>query len=569
MMATKVPPKRKDDKVIIHFDYDCFYASVFEAENPALKGLPFAVQQKQIIVTCNYEARRRGLRKLQLVREAKKVCPDVVIELGEDISRFRDVSKDLYRFIQSYSWNGKVEKLGFDEVWMDVTDVVNYNMELLNQNSLPDSFFQLSPDDPTNGFAFDASSVAGHTYPANMLVVRDAPNELTLRLVLGSHLAMHIRHQLEHQKGYGSTAGITTSKLLSKLVGNQNKPKGQTTLIPSSGEFEGSNVARFMDQHEIRKVPGIGSKLARKLRAFVSGQEDGEVTVGEVRQHPKVYPEALEKLLQGQGLPRGIGIKIWDLLHGMDETEVGEAQTVPHQISIEDSYIRLDTMASVLKELNTLACSLIERMRIDLLDEHWPSENTGQRTQPRWLAQPRTIRLSTRLRPPQTAGNVIRPMNRASRSAPLPSFLLNSTESANVLAERLVNETLVHLFRRLHPPKTTWCLTLLNLAVTNMNNPSHGGRDIGSMFRLQEASVPEPHPRSSKDASNEEGDGLLPPLQEDDADDRSGGDWSEGEEEVDAAEFVRCDDCGMRMLSFAVTAHRRYHDSVSASLMET
>lgn len=35
--------KRKDDRVILHFDYDCFYASVFEAENPALKSLPLAV----------------------------------------------------------------------------------------------------------------------------------------------------------------------------------------------------------------------------------------------------------------------------------------------------------------------------------------------------------------------------------------------------------------------------------------------------------------------------------------------------------------------------------------------
>ena len=59
-------------------DYDCFYAAVFEKENPALKSLPFAVQQKQIIVTCNYEARRRGLYKLQLVHDAKQKCPEVM-----------------------------------------------------------------------------------------------------------------------------------------------------------------------------------------------------------------------------------------------------------------------------------------------------------------------------------------------------------------------------------------------------------------------------------------------------------------------------------------------------------
>jgi hypothetical protein len=38
---------------------DCFYASVFENESPHLKTRPLAVQQKQIVVTCNYVARER------------------------------------------------------------------------------------------------------------------------------------------------------------------------------------------------------------------------------------------------------------------------------------------------------------------------------------------------------------------------------------------------------------------------------------------------------------------------------------------------------------------------------
>lgn len=89
---------------------------MFEVKNPSLKNQPFAVQQKQIIVTCNYEARRRGLHKLQLITDARRICPEVIIELGEDISRFRDASKELYTFLKSFSWNDKVERLGFDEV---------------------------------------------------------------------------------------------------------------------------------------------------------------------------------------------------------------------------------------------------------------------------------------------------------------------------------------------------------------------------------------------------------------------------------------------------------------------
>jgi hypothetical protein len=44
------------------------------------------------------------------------MCPDVIIVLGEDISRFRDASKTLYQFLRSFSWNDKAERLGFDEV---------------------------------------------------------------------------------------------------------------------------------------------------------------------------------------------------------------------------------------------------------------------------------------------------------------------------------------------------------------------------------------------------------------------------------------------------------------------
>lgn len=78
------------------------------------------MQQKQIVVTCNYEARRRGLRKLQLISDAKKVCPDVVIVLGEDLSRFRDASKNLYLYLRSIVWSDRVERLGFDEVRLEL-----------------------------------------------------------------------------------------------------------------------------------------------------------------------------------------------------------------------------------------------------------------------------------------------------------------------------------------------------------------------------------------------------------------------------------------------------------------
>jgi DNA polymerase iota len=116
-MQKKSAPSAQSERIIIHFDYDCFYASVVENENPALKSVPLAIQQKQIVVTCNYEARKRGLRKLQLITEAKRICPEAVIILGEDLTRFRNVSKELYNFLKDTVWSQRAERLGFDEVW--------------------------------------------------------------------------------------------------------------------------------------------------------------------------------------------------------------------------------------------------------------------------------------------------------------------------------------------------------------------------------------------------------------------------------------------------------------------
>ena len=111
--------KRDESRIIIHFDYDAFYASVVENENPALKSVPLAIQQKQIVVTCNYEARRRGLHKLQLITEAKRICPDAVVILGEDLTRFRNASKELCNFLREQIWSDKTERLGFDELWYE------------------------------------------------------------------------------------------------------------------------------------------------------------------------------------------------------------------------------------------------------------------------------------------------------------------------------------------------------------------------------------------------------------------------------------------------------------------
>ncbi|KAH8722894.1 hypothetical protein GQ44DRAFT_657338 [Phaeosphaeriaceae sp. PMI808] len=601
--------KRRLDSTIIHFDYDCFYASVFEHESPHLKTLPLAIQQKQIVVTCNYEARRRGLHKLQLITEAKRLCPDLVIILGEDLTPFRNVSKLLYAFLASFSWNARSERLGFDEVFMDVSDIVDYNTSILNVNNLPNSFFCLSKSDPTAGFVFDASQWPGHNYPDTSkasLVDTTSLDSLTLRLLLASHLAQHMRNQLESEKGYTATAGISTNKLLAKLVGTRHKPNGQTTLVPPYTSSDGSssdNVTAFIDELEIGKIPGIGFKIAQKLRAHVLqrladfdagfgyGGTKENVHVRDVRQFPDMGPEILERLLGGTGAPHGIGARIWQLINGCDDTDVKQSREIPTQISIEDSYIRLDTLDKVTKELQMLATSLLKRMYADLLEDdeaekdELSNANTAAYLKPsqRWLAHPRAIRLSTRPRPPQNPdGSRNRSFARISKSTPMPGFVFNLQDNIESIAERLTIELLLPLFHKLHPEKSGWNLSLVNIAATNMANAASEkggvGRDISKMFRRQddvlkqwkiietedvvqsEAKASHTIPVITRMQVRKDGSEDIPTSSQQ-VNDTAAHQWiSEDEDMLDLDTFL-CNRCGALMPMFAMGAHERWHES--------
>ena len=480
---------------------------------------------------------------------------------------------------------------------LDGTDMVEYNLAFLNHNDLSNSFFCLDKDDPTVGFPFDASTTFGPTYPPHIPGAavqvhsteisssRTANDDVHLRLLLGSHLARHLRHEMERQKGYTATVGIATNKLLSKLVGNVHKPKNQTTLLPPyiATETEESNATTFMDAHDIGKVPGIGFKLSQKIRARILGRtpafHDGlvyggtkeSVTVRDVRTFPGMGPVMLEETLSGPGSQKGIGGIIWGLINGVDETEVGKAKKVPSQISIEDSYIRLDTFEQVKKELLMLAASLIRRMHADLTEEddddlYLPEAGRSHR---RWLAHPRTLRLSTRPRPPLTAdGSRTRSFSRISRSAPIPGFVFNLNENDESLAQKLVQEALIPAFRKLHPEKSGWNLSLVNVAVTNMaetaaETKDSEGRDIERMLKRQDDVLKDwkviNEAPVSEDGSTVNDLGSETPEAQ--AAESGGSPYQDLWQSDDSADDLThtCERCGSMMPLFAATAHERYH----------
>jgi DNA polymerase iota len=415
--------------------------------------------------------------------------------------------------------------------------------------------------------------------------------------------------QMEQRMGYTSTVGISTSKLLSKLVGNVNKPRGQTTLLPpyETDKNNGpSNVTSFMDAHDVGKVPEIGFKMSHKLREYALKRlgrveanamhtyKQAGVTVGDLRTLPGVDARILEDVLAGPGMQRGVGFKTWCLLHGVDDSQVAQAKDIPKQISIEDSYLRMDTFENVQHELLTLSISLIRRMREDLTEEESSSQVEDQDNAKlrKWLAHPKTLRLSTRPRlPPGADGRRGRASNRISRSANLPPFVFSLSEPIETLAEKLVQECLIALFRQLHPEKQGWDLSLINVAVTNMvdtagTSKAAVGRDISKMFKTQEKTL-QPWKVEDVDMSLSEGlsgvftdETMAPdnqsepelealangsedtlPLSQGTYSSDVGNHWYESDEDDQPSFAMSCPLCGAAMPDFAIAAHLRFHET--------
>ncbi|KAK3989855.1 hypothetical protein QBC44DRAFT_326727 [Cladorrhinum sp. PSN332] len=560
----KAPPslsKNNFDRVILHFDLDCFYAQCVENRQPSLKTLPLGIKQKGILATCNYVARARGVKKLMLISDAKKLCPDLVIVEGEDLSPFRDVSKRIFALLRSYMWSDKIERLGLDESFMDVTDIITYNTELLNRRSLHESYFCLSRTDPEMGFPFDATSFSGCVYGRDDEGAEDDNVlRLRMRLLLASHLAHFLRMRIEDE-GYTTACGIATNKILAKLVGDKNKPRNQTTLLASQEEDAWS----FMDSHSLRKVPGIGAKTARILQGFVSGKQpdpniytmECAVTVQQVRTHPEISSPVLERLLSGPGSEKGIGAKVWALLHGVDHTEVKPARNIPTQIGIEDTYKGLNEISDIHRELVSISTSLLRRMHVDISEE---GDSMATPSAPRkWLAHPKTIRLTTR---PYTDPSENKPYGwaQASRSCPLPSFVFNtSAADQKVMVERLVVDVLFPLFHKLNPARRGWNIGLLNVCVTNMTDESTstGGRDISVMFRQQETVLREFTTYEDSEGIDARDDSARTEYR----DEEEGSDEEEDDDlwDQEPSPGEPCPICGHIIPSFALAAHERYH----------
>ncbi|XP_010287616.1 PREDICTED: DNA polymerase iota, partial [Phaethon lepturus] len=313
-------------RVVVHVDLDCFYAQVEMIRNPELRDKPLGVQQKYLVVTCNYEARKLGVKKLMSVKDAKEKCPQLILVNGEDLTPYREMSYKVTELLGEFC--PLVERLGFDENFVDITEIVEKRLNQLQQSGC------------------SRVCVSGHVYNHQAINLH---NTTHVRLVIGSQVAEEFREAIRARLGLTGCAGVASNKLLSKLVSSTFKPNQQTVLLPESCQ----DLIRSLDR--IQKVPGIGYKTTKRLETL------GVRNVCDLQ----VFPSAvLEKEL---GL--SIAQRIQKLSYGEDDSPVTPSGP-PQSFSDEDSFKKCSSEVEVKEKIEELLPNLLDRIYKDGRQPH-------------------------------------------------------------------------------------------------------------------------------------------------------------------------------------------------------
>jgi DNA polymerase IV len=202
--------------VILHLDLDAFFSAVEQLHKPSLRGKPVVVGgtgRRGVVATASYEARVFGVGSAMPIGEARRRCPNAAY-LAPRFEAYRAASRVVMGLLAELS--PLVEQVSVDEAYVDLTPA----------------------------------------YP-----------EIDVPTVTA--LAEDLRARVRRTAGLTASIGVGTSKLVSKIGSELNKPDGLTVIAP------GDEVATLAPM-PIRRLPGVGPATQERLHRH------GLHTVGEV-----------------------------------------------------------------------------------------------------------------------------------------------------------------------------------------------------------------------------------------------------------------------------------------------
>jgi DNA polymerase-4 len=214
------------DRIILHIDFDMFFAAVELLDNPMLKNKAIAVAppkaKRGIITTASYEARKFGIGSGMAIDIAKRKCPDLTL-VSPRMWKYEKINIIFREIVSQYT--DRYEFVALDEAYLDIT----YTYEFY-----------------------------------------DTPDQL----------AVNIQKGMYRKTGCTCSVGLGYNKISAKLASEKNKPNGFGKLKTQKEFIE------YTADKKLTKINGIGNKMAENLYHLFYKETLGqlrEVSLDELR----------------------------------------------------------------------------------------------------------------------------------------------------------------------------------------------------------------------------------------------------------------------------------------------
>ncbi len=301
-------------KVILHIDFNSYFATVEQQANPKLRGKPVGVtggdrMTRTVLGAASSEAKKFGVKTGMTIPEALKLCPQIILVKG-DSDKYLSTTQKFLNILKDYT--PYLEIFSIDEVFIEI---VQNDSERLNK---PD--FQNSGSSDLS----DTQSILSFLKTAQDIKDR-------IKKEIGDYITCSI--------------GISYNKLMAKLAGSLYKPDGLVVIADEKA------ASRILDQVELDEICGIGPRIKRRLNNM------GIFNFKHLRQAP------LEALVASF---KSYGQTLFNMARGIDNSPIvpfyakEEVKSVGHRHTLSYDTADIKEIKQILLKLTEL---IAQRLR--------------------------------------------------------------------------------------------------------------------------------------------------------------------------------------------------------------
>ncbi|GAM89144.1 hypothetical protein ANO11243_071790 [Dothideomycetidae sp. 11243] len=473
-------------RVIAHVDLDAFYAQCEMVRLGLSPDQPLAVQQWQGLIAINYAARAFGLSRHVTCAEAKKACPEIILQHvatwkeGDEKWAYHDdaaaqiathkVSLDPYR-MQSRAIlalikevlpakTQRVEKASIDEVFLDlsaqVQTILLERYPMLSGPAPYDDPTELLPRPPTTAIDWDTDALVDLD---STETEDDDPDWDDVVMSIGSEIVRGVRGHIFERLKYTCSAGVARNKMLAKLGSGHKKPNAQTIVRNRA-------VQQFLSGFKFTKIRNLGGKLGDEV---VAAFNTDAVT--------ELLDTSLEQMKKQLG--DDTGSWLYNTIRGEDMSDVNPRTQIKSMLSAKSFRPSVNDFETATRWLRIFVADIFSR-----LVEEGVLDNKRR---------PRTINLHHR------QGGQMR-----SKQAPIPTGRAIDEASLFALAKNLLAQVVVD--------GRAWPCANLSLSVGGFEDAVKDNLGIGTfLVRGDEAKAMNQGSSSTRFEASDERDEDTPP----------------------------------------------------------